>query len=88
MSNEQISKFRPDQLKIAGLLAYYCFTKHTSKTPELWHSEINTARFACSLVGISDEVIIQISNGDIQGLPNPGRLSGGNFKYDYAFNPY
>ncbi len=88
MKAELINSLTEPQKKIAGLLAYNCFNKHTSNTPEEWRSAINTSRHACSLIGIPDEIILTILSGYVEGLPNPARLSGGNFKENYSFNPY
>jgi hypothetical protein len=77
----------PPQTKIAGLLAYECLTAYQKGTKD--HVAINTARFACSLVGITDDQILSIIDGKVKGLPVLSKLSGGyTYEFDYKFNLY
>jgi hypothetical protein len=77
------------QYQIASLLAYECLYKHNNPGKVLNNDRLNVARHACSLVGITDEMILKIISGKITKLQNLNKLSSFHvYENDYTFNIY
>lgn len=79
------TSLKPEQIQVCALLAYLCFTLSECENPNVKECQIDTANWACQLLGVPPDVRDRIKSGFIKGLPNLGRMSGGEFKRDYFF---
>lgn len=83
--DQEWSELTPAQRTAAALLAYYCF-HYYKQTNESNYAKMQAAEHACSLFEVPYIVKNTIKAGYIKGLPNLGRISGGNYNEDYKFD--
>ena len=78
------------QFTALSTLAYYCLLKHGNNNKiESDYCKVSAVAHLCALIGIHDDEITAVRNGEIKGLQNISRFSDPVYYSDnYQFNPY
>ncbi len=83
-------KLTAAQFTALSTLAYYCLKKHHNfNKVKADYEQVSAVAHVCSLLGINDNRITEVRNGDIEGLQNIARFANPEFyKSNYTFDPY